>query len=128
MGKSFVLQGLRYLARPDDGIRRTPLLGLMAWRGADLSTSQWSSRLTPDDIEEIDAAINHRRDVVTQALTRADFPLPQLSQRLSQWLSAHSRAAGSAVESRRSTPTATSPTSPVCCAFRGPTGRHQSAQ
>ncbi len=94
MAQSFVLQGLRFLARPDGGIRRTPLQGAAAWHGASLDPSEWSVRLTGSEIAEIEAAAERSMPVPLAQLTRSDFLLSSLTPRLAQWRQEVSRGRG----------------------------------
>jgi hypothetical protein len=56
-----------------------------AWKGPEITDSnRWIYRLTDSDIAEIDGAIAHvkSKGLHIHAVTKADFPLPQLAARL----------------------------------------------
>lgn len=62
-----------------------PRTDASVWRGADLRTrTDWILRLTEAEIAELDAALQHAqaRDVPLFALTREDFPLDALGDKL----------------------------------------------
>jgi hypothetical protein len=69
-------------------ILQTPLPPRMAWTGAELrQTDDWITRLTRDELEELDRALQavKRRGLDRSTLRPQDFPLPMLSDRLS-WM------------------------------------------
>jgi len=56
-----------------------------AWYGSSLaSRDDWRYTLTPEDIAELDAALDGVRGRSWQDVTRDDFPLPRLGQRLQE--------------------------------------------
>ncbi len=61
---------------------RQPITGPVAWYGSELEASgDWVRRLTPAQIDEIDAALAgvNRRGTPTLSIARNDFPLPGLT-------------------------------------------------
>ena len=60
--------------------------GPSAWFGADmrLREAEWTYRLTPGQVDEINEAVRHvrARGLDLAAITRADFPLPTLGPEL----------------------------------------------
>jgi hypothetical protein len=87
--RSLIRQSLHYLARPHTTIPRTPVRGPAAWRGDELAArSDWRYRFTPADIDELDRAIASARATGKPLgeLTRAEFPLPSLTERVSEWV------------------------------------------
>lgn len=85
--RSQIAQSLHYFARPHEEVLRTPLAGPWAWRGSELSESDYRERLTSDDVAEILAAVRHARslDRPTGSLHRDDFPLPGLGPKIARW-------------------------------------------
>jgi hypothetical protein len=86
---SVVRQALHYLARPHSTIPRTPILGPAAWRGEELAVrDDWRVALGPRDIEELDRAIAVAiaSGKPLEVLTRVDFPLPTLRERILGWI------------------------------------------
>jgi hypothetical protein len=81
-------QTLHYFARPHAAIRRSPLEGPAAWRGADLRRQDdWVHELTPDEVAEIRAAVArvHERGIERRRMRAADLPLPRLAPRIDEW-------------------------------------------
>ena len=86
--QSFGAQALHYFNRPHEDVRRTPLEGPAAWRGAELrGRDDWIVRLAPAEIDEIAAAVRAARaaGIAMSALRRGDFPLPTVASRLAAW-------------------------------------------
>lgn len=60
---------------------RTPLTGPSVWHGKDIkNSSRWIRELTPDGIDELDAALKGLRGMPWQEITREDFYLPSLDE------------------------------------------------
>ena len=54
MYRSLTAQTLHYFARPHWNVRRTPIAGVAAWRGAELAgQTSWRVALSPRQIEEL---------------------------------------------------------------------------
>lgn len=90
MKKSLVAQTLHYFARPHRDVRRSPIGGPAAWRGAELAgRPDWRVELTARQIDEIDRAMARARATgrPTGALGREDFPLPTLTRDIDRWRS-----------------------------------------
>jgi hypothetical protein len=93
---SFAAQALHYFNRDHESIRRQPLTGPAAWRGADLTPrTDWIVRLSPTQIDELDrarAAVRARGLALTE-MRREDFPLPRLASMVAEWVDelAHGR-------------------------------------
>ena len=82
---SFGEQALRYFRREHEGVRRAPVGGAAAWRGAELrDRGDWVVRLRPEEIAELDAAraAVRRRGLSLVEMDRESFPLPTLGARL----------------------------------------------
>lgn len=87
---SFGAQSAHYFTRPHDGPALGPIGGPAAWRGADWQGKQpWRTRLTADQVDEIEAALDHAEATgrATGDLTREDFPLPRLTASIDAWRS-----------------------------------------
>jgi len=85
---SFAEQALHYFDRPHESVRRAPLVGPAAWRGAELAArGDWMVTLTPAQIAELDAALAHvkSRGLRLAALRREDVPLPTLAATMAGW-------------------------------------------
>src|SRR5688500_11390877 len=86
---SFGAQALHYFQRDHDTPLRRPLAVAAAWRGPDMAarTAEWSERLGPDDVAEIEAACVavRARGLALGEVRREDFPLPGLSERVRGW-------------------------------------------
>ncbi|MDH3699810.1 MAG: TauD/TfdA family dioxygenase, partial [Alphaproteobacteria bacterium] len=71
-------------------ILRDTITGPSAWKGAALQDdTTWLHRLTPAELEEIDAALRHaqEKELSHETITRDDFPLPGLAARLGEVVS-----------------------------------------
>jgi len=78
---SFGAQALRYFRREHEGVRRAPVGGPAAWRGAELrDRDDWIVRLAPEQIDELDAAraAARERGLSLASLDRDGFALPTL--------------------------------------------------
>lgn len=85
---SFAEQALRYFDRPHEGIPYGPIGGPAAWRGEDLAgRADWIVTLDEAAIDEIDRACDaaDALGVGPGAISRADFVLPSLSERVRAW-------------------------------------------
>ena len=86
--RSLRAQTLHYFARSHREIRRTPINNGAAWLGADmLKQSDWRVTLSPDEVAELDEAIEFAKATTKPlaSLGQADFPLPTLSGQIEQW-------------------------------------------
>jgi hypothetical protein len=86
--QTFQQQALHYFDRAQQEIRRTSVETPAAWRGSILAASEeWVVRLTRPQIAELEAASTRARErgLPLEALTRDDFPLPQLSSAIADW-------------------------------------------
>lgn len=86
--QTFRQQALHYFDRPQDEIRRTPLETAAAWRGCELAASdEWVVRLGNEQVAELENAAKRagKRGLPLEALTRHDFPLPQMSTAIREW-------------------------------------------
>lgn len=67
------------------GIRTSAIDEPVAWYGADLATrDDWRYALTPEDIEELQTALDGVQGRPWHDVTRTDFPLPRLGGRLQE--------------------------------------------
>lgn len=83
---SFAEQALRYFDRPHDAVRREPVGGAAAWRGAELAGREdWIVRLDAAALAELERARDAVRDVDLGAMRREDFPLPTLGPTVRAW-------------------------------------------
>jgi hypothetical protein len=97
---SFGAQALRYFQRAHQGIRRTPLEGPAAWRGAELARSrEWIVSLSAAQIEEIERALAtvQARGLGLRAMRREDFVLPRLAADIATWRRQITRGRGFAL-------------------------------
>ncbi len=86
--RTFSEQGSHYFGRPHDAIPAGPVEGPAAWRGDDLERDDsWQVAWTPEQIEEIERALEHARATgkPTGELTRDDFPLPGSKASFDAW-------------------------------------------
>jgi alpha-ketoglutarate-dependent taurine dioxygenase len=86
--RSFAAQALHYFRRDHEEVRREPLEGPAAWRGADLrDRDDWMVHLDATQVAELEAALAavRARGLALEDLRREDFPLPGLAPRLSDW-------------------------------------------
>ena len=86
--QSFAKQALHYFARDHEAVRRTPVGGPAAWRGAELrARSDWQVRLTSEQIEELDRAraAVRARGLELAAVGRDAFALPTLAPVIRTW-------------------------------------------
>ena len=64
-----------------------PVLGNIAWKGAALADStNWLTQVSTQNIRDMEASLAavRRRGLPTEAITKADFPLPSLETRLGE--------------------------------------------
>jgi hypothetical protein len=62
---------------------RTPLTGPSVWEGKDIKNSRrWIREFTPDQVDELEAALKAVKALPWQEITREDFPLPTLGDLL----------------------------------------------
>src|SRR6478609_8432097 len=62
---------------------RTPLTGPSVWEGKDIKNSKrWIRELSPDQIDELEAALKAVTAIPWPEITREDFPLPTLGDLL----------------------------------------------
>jgi hypothetical protein len=58
---------------------RTPLTGPVVWQGKDIKDStRWVRHLSPDAVDELEAALKAVKGMEWSEITREDFPLPTL--------------------------------------------------
>ena len=58
---------------------RTPLTGPVVWQGKDIKDStRWVRHLSPDAVDELEAALKAVKGMAWSEITREDFPLPTL--------------------------------------------------
>ena len=58
---------------------RTPLTGPVVWQGKDIKDStRWVRHLSPDAVDELEAALKAVKGMKWSEITREDFPLPTL--------------------------------------------------
>jgi hypothetical protein len=104
--RSVAAQMLHYLIRPHSEKPRGRIYSPAAWRGEELAgqPDRWVTVLTPEEIGELDAALQgvRRAGRPLQELAAADFPLPRLGPRIRQW--AQALAMGTGVQVVRGVP------------------------
>jgi hypothetical protein len=73
------------MSMPDNNfatLTRSPIKGPSVWSAADMRgrEAEWSYRLSPSEVAEIEAALSHARsrNIDIAAIRREDFPLPSL--------------------------------------------------
>lgn len=85
---SFATQAFRYFAREHEAVRKAPIGGPSAWRGAELrGRDDWQIRLDEAQIAELDrarAAVRARR-LTLAAIGRDEFALPTLGPVIETW-------------------------------------------
>jgi len=94
---SFASQALRYFRREHEIVRREPIHGPVAWRGAELAgRSDWIVRLEPEQIDELDRAraLVRARGLPLAETGSADFPLPTLAPAIAGWARELARGRG----------------------------------
>lgn len=86
--RSYTAQCEHYLARPHTGLPDGPIDTPAAWRGKALeAASSWKYTFTAEDVAELEAAIRHGKATGRPLArwTKADFPLPHLSDKFAAW-------------------------------------------
>lgn len=97
MYKTLTAQTLHYFSRPQERVLREPLHVSAAWKGSELADpGVWRETLTASDVTELDAALHaaKRSGKALGKLTRADFPLPMLTEKIDRWRSEVSEGRG----------------------------------
>src|SRR6478752_1038193 len=87
--QSFGAQALHYFQREQEDVRRTPLGGPAAWRGAEQrGRRDWIVELDAEAVAEIGTAVVavRRRGLAMGQVHRADFPLPTVGPRTAAWV------------------------------------------
>jgi hypothetical protein len=95
--KSFGEQALHYFRREHERVRREPIEGPAAWRGADLASDlSWRVPLSAPQLRELEAAVRSVRDrgLSLGQTHREDFPLPGLAPAIAGWRRELSRGRG----------------------------------
>jgi hypothetical protein len=86
--RSFAEQSAHYFSRAHDGLPDAPIATAAAWRGDGLKDHDgWRFALSASQIDELEAAmaVAAATGKATGELTRADFPLPRLSNEIDAW-------------------------------------------
>jgi hypothetical protein len=86
--KTLTAQTLHYFSRPQERVLREPLEIAAAWKGSDLAgRDDWRETLTDDDVAELDHAVAaaKRSGKPMGKLTKEDFPLPTLAEKIDRW-------------------------------------------
>ena len=86
--KTLTAQTLHYFSRPQERVLREPLEGPSAWTGAELSKAEeWCEPLTAREVVELDRALAYAKltEKPMADLTKRDFPLPTLEQKVARW-------------------------------------------
>jgi hypothetical protein len=94
---SFASQALHYFRREHEGVRREPIEGPVAWRGAEMAgRSDWIKRLGPEQLDELDRAraAVRARGLSLAEIGPADFPLPTLAPAIAGWARELARGRG----------------------------------
>ena len=87
---SFIEQTMHYFDRPHQSVCIEPVACPAAWRGAELPPlEELAYRLKPAEVEEVCRAVDHAAALAkpTKELTREDFPLSLLANRIADWRS-----------------------------------------
>jgi len=85
---SFIEQTLHYFDRPHEHALTQPVDSVAAWRGGDLPPlDETAYQLSADEVEEMLSAValTSTIDKPTRELIAADFSLPLLSTKMSEW-------------------------------------------
>lgn len=88
MFKNLTAQTIHYFARPQASVLREPLSIAAAWKGSEIAENEdWREALTESDVEELDDALANaaRTGKPMGALSRDDFPLPTLTDKIDRW-------------------------------------------
>ncbi|MEZ5560344.1 MAG: TauD/TfdA family dioxygenase [Pseudomonadales bacterium] len=95
---SFAAQTRRYFTRPHSAVPDAPLGGPAAWLGAQLRIrpKRWQSTLDAGDVDALERAMEQvrRAGLTLEEVTRARFPLPDLSARIAGWRAEIERGCG----------------------------------
>ncbi len=86
--RSFAEQALHYFDRPHEGVCRETIESPAAWKGPEVAADRsWIAELSPSDVAELEAAVARAKTAHAELGTigRDDFPLPKLSDRISEW-------------------------------------------
>jgi hypothetical protein len=86
--KTLTAQTLHYFSRPQERVLREPLHVAAAWKGCEISDpGAWREVLTEADVAELDSALVAAKGTSKPIgeLTRGDFPLPTLTEKVDRW-------------------------------------------
>jgi hypothetical protein len=87
--RSFAEQALHYFIRPHEEIPASTVSHPANWYGPEMAADPdlWLVELSPDEVTELEAAARRARQegIAPAGLTRGNFPLPGLADRLSRW-------------------------------------------
>jgi hypothetical protein len=87
--RSFAEQELHYFIRPHEEIPASTVSHPANWYGPEMAADPalWLVELSPDEVTELAAAARRARQqgIAPAGLTRDNFPLPGLADRLSRW-------------------------------------------
>jgi hypothetical protein len=85
---SFAEQALHYFDRPHEAVCREPIRSPAAWRGQDLARrTDWQVPLGAEDVAALEraAATVRQRGLEPSQVTRGDFDVPLLHDRIRAW-------------------------------------------
>ncbi|MGB8332227.1 MAG: TauD/TfdA family dioxygenase [Polyangiales bacterium] len=88
MYKSLTAQTIHYFARPHERVLRQPLQTAAAWKSSELGLQdEWRETLTAADVAEIERALAAAKRTARplRTLTKEQFPLPTLSDKIARW-------------------------------------------
>ncbi len=88
MYKTLTAQTLHYFSRPQERVLREPLHIPAAWTGRDLAAREdWRATLTDEEVAELGRGLAAARNTgkALGELTKADFPLPMLREKVDRW-------------------------------------------
>lgn len=97
MYKTLTAQTLHYFSRPQERVLREPLRVPAAWTGSELAQrNDWREALTGEDVAELERALAaaRRTGKPMGELTKEDFPLPTLANKIDRWRMEISRGRG----------------------------------
>ena len=88
MYNTLTAQTIHYFARPQERVLRQPLNVAAAWKGSELARGgDWRETLSESEVSEIVGAVASARRTrkPLRALTKEDFPLPELGAKIERW-------------------------------------------
>ncbi|MEO1044495.1 MAG: TauD/TfdA family dioxygenase [Pseudomonadota bacterium] len=85
--RDFRAQALHYFMRPHEDVAAAPIAHDAAWDADAMRAApeSWQYNLSDADLAELEQALDAVSELPMEEISRSNFPLPQLQQRIADW-------------------------------------------